>query len=414
MNKKLNDIISYATEHVQYYAQMVKEKNDENNILGKIVPSTKEDIVDSYDMMFSDEVKREELISELTSGSTGKSLVVYKSKQERASLTCILHKRRMQYFKKIMHAKMTKFATSYGSFNNRKVQEIITEPIDIDGRIYLPNLYVNEENARKYMKILENYEETWIYSSPSSMYKLAKEVDKIEDFPINKIKYIELAGEYVIQSQQEYIQKVFQCPVVNQYGTREFWGIAYECPCHHLHVMNESVFVEILDDNNEPVPYGTEGKVVVTGLRARSMPFLRYVVGDSAKLFPSNCECGSKEDILEINSARIADVIMLENGDTMKSILFFQILAIANKGKVRVAQFQIRQNTILDFSLLFVLTSDDEKEYVEGIFTSYLKKHISDNVNLTFSYTDNIPIDEKTKKMRYFYPMKSEESGDLG
>ena len=38
--------------------------------------------------------------------------------------------------------------------------------------------------------------------------------------------------------------------------------------------------MEILDENNQPVPYGKEGKVVITSLYNKAHPFIRYEIGD--------------------------------------------------------------------------------------------------------------------------------------
>jgi phenylacetate-CoA ligase len=42
----------------------------------------------------------------------------------------------------------------------------------------------------------------------------------------------------------------------------------------------ETLFVEILDDNNNVLPYGQEGRIVITSLFNKAHPFIRYDIGD--------------------------------------------------------------------------------------------------------------------------------------
>jgi phenylacetate-CoA ligase len=41
-----------------------------------------------------------------------------------------------------------------------------------------------------------------------------------------------------------------------------------------------NTFVEILDDENNVLPYGQEGRIVVTSLFNKAHPFIRYDIGD--------------------------------------------------------------------------------------------------------------------------------------
>ncbi len=398
-DKQLSKILEFAKKKVPFYKENGIDFDSSNSVL------TKELLLDNYDKLFPEGVDRNSLLPEFTSGSTGKSLRVYKSKMERFVITKIMYSRRKLLYPNVSKSEMTKFETSNNLADSKN--GIIMEPFKGESKIYFPNLYITKENVIKYKQIIDNIPETWIYGSPSAVYKLALEIEKMEDFPIEKIKLIELAGEYVVKNQREHIEKVFKCPVANQYGSREVWGIAYECPEGKMHVISENVDVEILDDNNNVLPYGEEGKVCVTSKINYSMPIIRYLVGDTGKLVKSeNCSCGLCDDILELNTGRAGDVIYLQDGSTMKSVFLFQVMSYINKEESIVEQFQIRQNSYLDFSVLFVLADPDKRAAVEEKFMFYMKKYIDSEATVTFNYADDIEIDSKTKKLRYFYPMK--------
>ena len=58
------------------------------------------------------------------------------------------------------------------------------------------------------------------------------------------------------------------------------------------HVHPELVIVEIIGEDNRPVPDGETGEVVVTTLGVEGMPLLRFRTGDMAARRTEQCKCG--------------------------------------------------------------------------------------------------------------------------
>ena len=86
------------------------------------------------------------------------------------------------------------------------------------------------------------------------------------------------------------IERVFERPVFDRYGNREFGAIAAECDAHAgLHLNLGDMIVDV----DSPDPYTEPGALVVTYLRNGAMPFLRYKTGDLGLLAPpGSCCCG--------------------------------------------------------------------------------------------------------------------------
>jgi len=98
------------------------------------------------------------------------------------------------------------------------------------------------------------------------------------------------------------IESALRCKVYNQYGSREVGAIACQCPRQKaLHTFPWWNYVEVLDDENQPLETG-QGRVVVTTLHNYSMPLIRYEIGDVAVAGGYGCECGR-------NSFQLAEVI---------------------------------------------------------------------------------------------------------
>jgi phenylacetate-CoA ligase len=79
----------------------------------------------------------------------------------------------------------------------------------------------------------------------------------------------------------------FAAPIRDLYGATEAGCIGWRCPrCDAYHVNSDTVLVEVLRKGAPSRP-GDPGEVVVTNLFSRTMPFVRYALGDLAVLgFP--------------------------------------------------------------------------------------------------------------------------------
>jgi phenylacetate-CoA ligase len=77
------------------------------------------------------------------------------------------------------------------------------------------------------------------------------------------------------------------------YSSTEMGATFSECP-HGCggHVHPELIIVEIIGDNDLPVPDGEPGEIVVTTLGVEGMPLLRFRTGDIAAKITERCACG--------------------------------------------------------------------------------------------------------------------------
>tara|TARA_R110002074_G_scaffold336224_2_gene506664 strand:- start:1123 stop:2328 length:1206 start_codon:yes stop_codon:yes gene_type:complete len=69
-----------------------------------------------------------------------------------------------------------------------------------------------------------------------------------------------------------------------QYGLAEMATVAATDGQGRLKIVAEQCYVEVLDDNDNPVPNGTEGFIVVTDFNNDLTPILRYKSGDRGKM----------------------------------------------------------------------------------------------------------------------------------
>lgn len=87
------------------------------------------------------------------------------------------------------------------------------------------------------------------------------------------------------------------------YASTEMQSSFTECECHcGGHAPVDLIIVELLDDNNRPVPDGESGEVTITTLGVKGMPLLRFKTGDMCIANSKQCACGR-------NSMRLSSVL---------------------------------------------------------------------------------------------------------
>ncbi|MFO7996966.1 MAG: hypothetical protein R6U93_07540 [Dehalococcoidia bacterium] len=120
-------------------------------------------------------------------------------------------------------------------------------------------------------------------------------------------------GEPLTKELRRQIHAVWQSSVFDIYGTQE--GLrAMECNLDQgLHIFEDLGIVEVVDEDNRPVPDGSLGhKILFTSLVSFTQPVIRYEISDMMVLAPEPCPCGQPfRRILAING-RNDDVLYLE------------------------------------------------------------------------------------------------------
>ena len=80
------------------------------------------------------------------------------------------------------------------------------------------------------------------------------------------------------------------------YGSREMaLGGAICCQAHEgMHLRENHVIAEIVDEAGKPLPHGEPGELVITTIGMEAMPLIRYRTGDRTRVIPGPCPCGSE------------------------------------------------------------------------------------------------------------------------
>ncbi|MDG6243273.1 MAG: AMP-binding protein [Methanolobus sp.] len=162
------------------------------------------------------------------------------------------------------------------------------------------SLDVNEQ-----LRTMRESGTTLIIGTSSFLYDLSKAVrDLIEPGELG-IKRIICSSEPLTPSMREEIESIWGCKTLRQWGMTEL-GLANAIECSQqdgFHLNNPDFLVEIIDPKTgKQLAPGEEGELVVTTLRRRCMPLIRYRTRDITSLIDEPCQCGACLD------QRISDI----------------------------------------------------------------------------------------------------------
>jgi phenylacetate-coenzyme A ligase PaaK-like adenylate-forming protein len=135
-------------------------------------------------------------------------------------------------------------------------------------------------------------------------------------------RWILTGGEVLGDDIRGRIVAAFDREPFDGYGTTEVGVVAVECDRHAgLHVFEDQVLIEIVDDDYRPVPAGRPGtRLLVTNLLNRTQPLIRYELNDLVTASPEPCACGRPFPLLKKIEGRSDDILELpaRGGGTTK------------------------------------------------------------------------------------------------
>lgn len=177
----------------------------------------------------------------------------------------------------------------------------------------------------------------------SAIILIAKYMQKNKLQPNKNLKAISTTTETLLPIYRDLLSQVFSVPVYDQYGCGEVPAISYECTKHNgLHINEEHVYLETLDDNNDEI-INNKGRIVVTNLDNFVMPFIRYENGDTGTLLSEKCSCGLNSQLMGSIDGRTIDTIELINGSKVHGVFFTDILYELGINTNLISRFQIYQ-----------------------------------------------------------------------
>lgn len=246
------------------------------------------------------------------------------------------------------------------------------------------------EPVSKQCEWLQRLRPEGLYTLPSNLEQLLDACERRGFSP--DLKWLMCGGEVVEDSLRDRVRAQWGLDIADNYGSTEMM-IAWQCPKGRYHVNEEHVVLELLDENDRPVPVGQPGRVIVTTLENDLMPLVRYEIGDWAVASNATCDCGRTLRCLERVIGRGVNMFRMADGQVLSP----WALVIRFKGLGLVRQFQIVQRSVREFALRYVADRELAPE-PQARLAGELHAVLGRDVTLTFERCHEI---ERTRAGKF-------------
>lgn len=188
------------------------------------------------------------------------------------------------------------------------------------------------------------------------------------------IKRALVSGDACPEGVMAALEKMLGSRLYPHYGSRECGlGGAVTCQAFEgMHIRENHIIAEIIDDEGNVLPEGEFGELVITSIGLEAMPLIRYRTGDYTRILPS-CPCGGVTRRIDRVSRKERDISI----EQLDNVIFEE---------QAVVDYRALYNGTLSIELSLMGELDVDK--LQGRINA-LYPHIGTEFVLrTFEYTD--------------------------
>lgn len=395
LQNKKNEIVNFHLKNNSFYQELVGNKMD---LKWENLPILqKQNLQKSLEERLSKGYTIKNVYLNKTSGSTGTPFVFAKDKYSHA-LTWASNIMRFGWFGiDFNHSYQARFygiPMDFIGYQKERFKDFLSQ------RFRFPVFDLSDEILEKFLQKFKSKKFDYINGYTSSIVLFAKYLEKKNIF-LNEIcptlKACFVTSEILFESDKKLLEQQFGIPVINEYGASELDLIAFENPNGEWQINGETLFVEILNENNKVLPYGEEGRIVITSLFNKAHPFIRYEIGDIGILDEKST---LQKPILKKLIGRTNDIAILPSGKKSPGLTFYYVTKSIVEDDGNVKEFIIKQTQLDTFEIEYV----SEKELdiiqiqkIEKAIDLYLEP------NLNFSFTRKTVLERsKSGKLKQF------------
>jgi phenylacetate-CoA ligase len=379
LDKQKDEIVNFHLKNNPFYNELVGDKIasrwEDLPVLNKqnLQKPLKERLSKGYTL--------KNIYLNKTSGSSGTPFIFAKDKYSHA-LTWASNIMRFGWFGiDFNHSYQARFygiPMDFIGYQKERFKDLLSR------RFRFPVFDLSDEVLEKFLKKFKTKKFDYINGYTSSIVLFAKYLEK-ENLILKEIcptlKACFVTSEMLFESDKKLLEMQFGIPVINEYGASELDLIAFENPKGEWQVNAETLFVEILDENNNVLPYGEEGRIVITSLFNKANPFIRYEIGDIGILDEKSTP---QKPILKKLIGRTNDVAILPSGKKSPGLTFYYVTKSIIEDDGNVKEFIIKQAKLDSFEIEYISENELNSEQIRKIEEA-ISLYLEPNLNFTFT-----------------------------
>jgi putative adenylate-forming enzyme len=322
----LRETVGYAVANSPYYRRVIGHSAWEDGRLQELPVLTKTTLMERFDQIVTDQRLHLVDIEQHLTGEQAGALVLGEYRAFATGGTTgergvVVYDRRAW---EVTVGNMLRWMKAIGVGSQTRVLGIgAPTPLHITNRAFAelqaarpgaPCLAVTTP-LPQIVESLNAYQPEVLFTYPSVIRRLAEE-QHARRLWISPQRFCSTA-ETLTQDIRNLVRQTWGATVLNGYGTTEAGLIGTECEWNAgIHVAEDVLVFEVVDERDRPVPPGVAGhRVLVTTLFNRTLPLIRYALSDLVALAEGPCRCGRPHVRLATIEGRREDVLTLPARD---------------------------------------------------------------------------------------------------
>lgn len=347
----LQALISHAERHIPYYRLThrilgVAGNSDWNRANFHTLPCINRKTLQKYHEFFGRPGFRQHLLAyQISSGTTGSPLVVpiTQARMIHDAVDMALQASRLGITVSARRALRTNYVYITDALGIKAKKRLSVFKLSRFRKYPIPTAI--GDNTLAVIQEIERHNPTFLAGKASSLVHLARMCEKAGYPKPGGIRpeLVFSGAEYLFESDRRLMERIFKGTVVQHYGLTETGVIGWECSQKDgYHFREDRFLVEILrsDDHGDNLPLNS-GEIVVTDLKNKGFPLIRYRTGDLGEVEDSGCPCGSSSPKLKLYTGRVTDYFLRSDGSRINP--FGLTLDLR---KLPVDQFQLIQEAV--------------------------------------------------------------------
>lgn len=342
--RRLRALVRHARANSEFYADKYADVSESDYELADLPTTSKSELMENFDRALTvDDIRRSDVeaffadpsnLGKLyldqyalshTSGSQGQPMLIVQTMENLELLFAL--------------------QASRGKFDDLSVGDLaghLAAPARLAAVTLKPGFYPTAsafaympEGAKPFIKLLQvssvdddmieklaEFQPTHLTSYASILHELARHVEQGTLDLQPELKQVVNISERLMSKTREHYEQIFGAQVLDDYGMGECLFLTNGCPASGgMHVNADWAILEVVDENNQPVPAGEQGaKALVTNLANHVQPFIRYEVGDLLTMATDECGCGSALPLVAHVGGRDSDMFYVEGEQGRKPL----------------------------------------------------------------------------------------------
>ena len=367
-SEKLVAQVKHVYDNVPYYRKKMEEKgvtpDDIKGIedLYKLPFICKDDLKDAYPYGFLGVPKSEVSKIHSTSGTTGKRVIAYYTKED----------------EDIWYECCARALTAAGATKEDVVQVaygygLFTGASGVDGgahAIGAMTVPMSSGNTDRQITFMRDLGSTILCCTPSYAAYIGETIAEMGIKPEElTLKSGVFGAEPWTEAMRKEIEASLGIKAYDIYGLTELGGPGVSYECHEqkgMHINEDHYIAEIINpETGEVLPDGEKGELVFTSLDKKGFPMLRYRTKDICVLNKTKCSCGRTFVRMAKPMGRSDDMMIIRGVNVFPSQIETVLLQEGYKPNYRIEVDRKNNTDTLD--IYVELNSEKFSDTVKGL-----------------------------------------------